>query len=126
VFDAGLAARARGAYVPSRLRTLSPPYLAASAFAGAMIERRTLATIPVDRRVLLIHEFVVAPDAPLVGRPASTLDQPGESRLIALQGLTGFTFTPDGDRPLDSGDRLTVVATRTGVLSVYRLTGSPS
>lgn len=126
VFDADLVARARGAYGPSRLRTFSPPYLAAGAFAGAMIERRTLATIPVGRRVLLIHEFVVAPDAPLVGRPASTLDQPGESRLIALQGLTEFTFTPDGDRPLDPGDRLTVVATRTGVLSVHRLTGSPS
>jgi Trk K+ transport system NAD-binding subunit len=122
MFDADLPDRVHRAHGLSPLRTLSSSYIAVGAFASAMIQRRLVATIPVNRRVLFIYEFVVATDAPLAGRPAGTLDRPGEVRLIAVERHTEITWTPDRDRPLAPDDRLTVVATRTGLGGLVRLT----
>jgi Trk K+ transport system NAD-binding subunit len=126
MFDADLADRRHRVHGLNPLRTLSTSYIAAGAFASAMIQRQLLTTIPINRRLLIICEFVVPPDAPLVGRPTGTLNRPGEVRLIALERLTEITWTPDGDRPFAPGDRLTIVATRTGMRSLYQLTNSPS
>ena len=68
----------------------SVPYLAAPAFAAAMLEHQVLRTIAVGRHVLLIADVRVADQA-------------------------GLDWSPRRDYRLAPGDRLIVLATRKGL-----------
>jgi Trk K+ transport system NAD-binding subunit len=102
----------------------SVPYLAAPAFATAMLEHQVLRTIDVGRHVLLIAEIRVAEQAGLAGRLIRDTEQDGQARVLALQasGAGALDWSPDRGRPLAAGDRLIVLATRRGLgryLSVH-------
>ena len=115
----------------------SVPYLAAPAFATAMLEHQVLRTIDVGRHVLLIAEIKVADQAGLAGSLISDTEQDGQARVLALQA-SGTPLAPGGTTPpnppgaldwspqrgyqLAAGDRLIVLATRRGLgrfLSVH-------
>jgi Trk K+ transport system NAD-binding subunit len=102
----------------------SVPYLAAPAFATAMLEHQVLRTIDVGRHVLLIAEIRVAEQAGLAGSPIRDTEQDGQARVLALQasGVAALDWSPDRARLLAAGDRLIVLATRRGLgryLSVH-------
>ena len=95
----------------------SVPYLAAPAFAAAMLEHQVLRTIPVGRHVLLIADVVVAGQAGLAGSFISDTEQDGQSRVLALQvsGGSGLNWSPHRGYLLAPGDRLIILATRKGL-----------
>jgi Trk K+ transport system NAD-binding subunit len=95
----------------------SVSFLAAPAFAAAMVERQVIGTIPVGRRVLLIAEVPVVEGAGLDGRTIRDIEQRCEVRAIGLRPRTSarLAWRPSGDHRLASRDRLVVVATRSGL-----------
>jgi Trk K+ transport system NAD-binding subunit len=95
----------------------SVPYLAAPAFAAAMLEHQVLRTIAVGRHVLLIADIRVADQAGLAGSPLRDTEDDGQARVLALQvsGSSGLDWSPRRDYLLAAGDRLIVLATRKGL-----------
>jgi Trk K+ transport system NAD-binding subunit len=95
----------------------SVPYLAAPAFAAAMLEHQVLRTIPVGRHVLLIADVKVGDQAGLAGSIIADIEQDGAARILALQvsGSAGLDWSPRRRYLLAAGDRLIVLATRTGL-----------
>jgi Trk K+ transport system NAD-binding subunit len=104
----------------------STSYLAAPAFAAAVLDHQVLRTIDVGRHVLLMAE-VRASAAGLAGRPVATVHQPGTLRVIALRREAGGTgdwatadWSPAPDYRVQAGDRLVVLATRVGLSRILR------
>lgn len=95
----------------------SVSYLAAPAFAAAMVERQVIGTIPVGRRLLLIAEVPVGDGTGLNGMTVRQVEQRCEVRVIGLQRRTEqrLDWQPATDHQLVPRDRLMVVATRTGL-----------
>jgi Trk K+ transport system NAD-binding subunit len=95
----------------------SVPYLAAPAFATAMLEHQVLRTIPVGRHVLLIADIQVADQAGLAGRSIADTEQDGQARVLALAigGRTTLDWSPRRGYLLSAGDRLVILATRRGL-----------
>ncbi len=95
----------------------SVSYLAASAFAVAMLEHQVLRTISVGRHVLVIADVRVALGADIAGRLPADLEQDELARVLAIaeRGTPRFNWSPHRDRPLVPGDRLIVLATRAGL-----------
>jgi Trk K+ transport system NAD-binding subunit len=97
------------------------PYLAAPAFATAMLEHQVLRTIPVGRHVLLIADIQVADQAGLAGRSIADTEQDGQARVLALAigagsgGRTTLDWSPRRGYLLSAGDRLVILATRRGL-----------
>jgi Trk K+ transport system NAD-binding subunit len=98
----------------------SVPYLAAPAFAAAMLEHQVLRTIPVGRHVLLIADVPVGAGADLAGRRVDDVHDGSAVRLIALRrrGEAGVDWSPRPGDELRPQDRLVVVATRAGLSRV--------
>jgi Trk K+ transport system NAD-binding subunit len=100
----------------------SVPYLAAPAFATAMLEHQVLRTIAVGRHVLLIADIRVGPG--LADALIRDTEQDGQARVLALQpgGSAALDWSPDRGYLLTADDRLIVLATRSGLgrfLSVH-------
>jgi Trk K+ transport system NAD-binding subunit len=95
----------------------SVPYLAAPAFAAAMLEHQVLRTIDVGRHVLLIADIRVADQAGLAGSSISGTEQDGQARVLALQasGAAALDWSPHRGYLLAAGDRLVILATRRGL-----------
>jgi len=74
----------------------SVPYLAAPAFATAMLEHQVLRTIAVGRHVLLIAGIRVADQAGLAGSSIRDTEQDGQARVLALQASGVAALTPGG------------------------------
>jgi Trk K+ transport system NAD-binding subunit len=115
LFDDDLAARVHRNFRIPVSRSVS--FLAAPAFAAAMMERQVIGTIPVGRKVMLIADVPIAHGSELEGRPLSSANQPGESRVLAVgrRGGQHFDWEPQHGYMLVRGDRLIVLATRTGI-----------
>jgi Trk K+ transport system NAD-binding subunit len=98
----------------------SVPYLAAPAFAAAMLEHQVLRTIPVGRHVLLIADVPVVAGAELSGRRVNDVHDGDDVRLIALRrrGGPGVDWSPRPGDVLGPQDRLVVVGTRAGLSRV--------
>jgi len=98
----------------------SVPYLAAPAFAAAMLEHQVLRTIPVGRHVLLIADVPVGAGAELAGRRVDDVHDGSDVRLIALRrrGGAGVDWSPQPGEELRPQDRLVLVATRAGLSRV--------
>jgi hypothetical protein len=92
-------------------------FLAAPAFAAAMVERQVIGTIPVGRRVLLIAEVPVGDGTGLNRLTVHEVEQRFEVRVIGLQRRTEqrLDWQPSADHQLVPRDRLMVVATRSGL-----------
>lgn len=118
LFDDDLAEQVQRHFGIAISRSVS--FLAAPAFAAAMMQRQVLATIPVGRQVLLLAEIPVRAGCELAGLTAPAVHIPRQVRLIALQRHASDTLDlpPPPAHPLASGDRLFVVATRTGLATV--------
>jgi Trk K+ transport system NAD-binding subunit len=93
----------------------SVPYLAAPAFAAAMLEHQVLRTIAVGRHVLLIADIRV--EDGLAGSSIADTERDGQSRVLAVQagGAPRLDWSPRRGYRLSSGDRLIVLATRKGL-----------
>ncbi|MFE9663851.1 NAD-binding protein [Streptomyces sp. NPDC005955] len=101
----------RAAHPRALTRSRSVSYLAAPAFAGAMMGRQILGAVPVERKVLLIAAVTVAGLAPLEGRTLTETFRPGSWRVLALDTSTGGPEQrpdgrerPEGVAPHRSGD----------------------
>jgi Trk K+ transport system NAD-binding subunit len=110
----------------------SVAYLAAPAFAAAMLDHQVLRTVAVGRHVLLVAELLIEPGSELAGAPVRSAEREGQVRVLAVQpsspsmyggsaasasgsGTPGTDWAPDHERPLQPGDRVLVIATRAGL-----------
>jgi Trk K+ transport system NAD-binding subunit len=125
LFDAEFADRVNRAFGIDISRSVS--YLAAPAFAAAMIGRQVLATIPVRRHVLLIAELPVGANSPLELQPVSAINRTHEVRLLAIRSGDGqVLWRPSGGRPIRGSDTLVVVTTRRGLTRLLEDTATPA
>lgn len=114
LFDGDLAARVQEHF---GIMSRSVPYLAAPKFAAALMDRQVTNTIPVGRRQLVIAEIPVNDGADLDGEVIKRVHEPGQCVIIALRGGDNgpWEWNPDGDRRLAPGERIMLLATRTGL-----------
>ncbi|HUN31456.1 MAG TPA: NAD-binding protein [Trebonia sp.] len=129
LFDDDLARRVQQTLGNIVSRSVS--YMAAPAFAVAMLEHSVLRTIAVGRHVLLIADVRVEDSADLIGKRLVEMEDDGLARILALQaqGAQRPDWQPQRDYELATGDRVIVVATRAGLsrfLSGNRSSLSPS
>ncbi|MER6910557.1 NAD-binding protein [Streptomyces sp. NPDC000594] len=139
----------RAAHPDALTRSRSVTHLAAPAFAGAMMGRRILGAIPVERRVLLFALVEVAGHPRLEGRTVAQSFRPGAWRVIALDAAdTSAPAGPGGRRPgpatasdgspgaglvwelspghvLRAGERVVVAATRQGLAGLLGDSAGP-
>ncbi|MEV7262336.1 NAD-binding protein [Micromonospora aurantiaca] len=121
LFDGDFAERIQQAFGIGISRSVS--YLAAPAFAAALLDRAVVATIPVDRHALLVTEVPVVAGSPLDGSPLSAVARPGEVRLLAhTRPSQKADWSADPRMVIQAGDRLTVVARRAGLTALLRET----
>jgi Trk K+ transport system NAD-binding subunit len=115
LYDDDLAERVQKMIGNTVSRSVS--YLAAPAFAAAMLEHQVLRTIPVGRHVLLIAEVHVEAGPGLAGQPVREAERPGETHVLAVRRrATGlFDWSVDRNYELKPQDRLLVLATRAGL-----------
>jgi Trk K+ transport system NAD-binding subunit len=120
LFDADLAGRARRA-LDLRLSS-SVSYVAAPAFAEALMDREVIGTISVARRVLLIAQVGVAPGSRLEGSTVDGLDEPGGVKVLAVgaMGEPRPLWNPPPGRVIRQRDQLTAVCTRDGLTRLLR------
>jgi Trk K+ transport system NAD-binding subunit len=129
LYDDDLAERVQQNIGNALSRSVS--YLAAPAFAAAMLEHQVLRTIPVGRHVLLIAEVPVAAGSELAGQRLADVHDTDAMRLIAIRrhgtaaadgnvraGGTGVDWSPLPDYLIAPQDRLFVLATRAGLSRV--------
>jgi Trk K+ transport system NAD-binding subunit len=133
LFDEGFAKTVykalREAHPHSRTRSRSVSYLAAPAFAAAMMGRRVLAAIPARREILLLAEVTVAEGDELAGSTVTESFQPGDWRVVALRPAgrgQHFDWSPAPTRLLRAEDRVIVVATRAGLGRLLRRAEAPA
>jgi Trk K+ transport system NAD-binding subunit len=95
----------------------SVAYLAAPAFAAALLDHQVLRTVAVGRHVLLIAELLIEAGAKLSGRPLSDAERDGQARVLAIQpkGSTETDWAPGLTRVLSPGDRALIIGTRAGL-----------
>ena len=126
LFDGDFAQRVQKAFNLGTSRSVS--YLAAPAFAAAMLDRQVIATIPVDRHVLLVAEVVVLAGGRLVGGELRSVDRPHGIRVIGLTpaGSATLSWQPSPGHRLRPGDRVTVVARRAGLRWLVEQAGPPA
>lgn len=99
--------------------------LVAPAIAAAVANRRSQATVPAGRRVLLLTEVTVERDSVAVGRRLGELDEPGGLRVLARTDGTEWDWTPTFERTLRAGTRLAVAGTRSGLARLLLVTRAP-
>jgi Trk K+ transport system NAD-binding subunit len=118
LYDDDLAERVQENVGNTISRSVS--YLAAPAFAAAMLEHQVLRTIPVGRHVLLIADAAVGEGGELAGRRVDDVHDGDDVRLIALRRRGGaeVDWSPRAGDELRAGDGLIVLATRAGLSRV--------
>jgi Trk K+ transport system NAD-binding subunit len=117
--DDDLAGRVQRTIASTVSRSTS--YLAAPAFAAAVLDHQVLRTIAVGRHVLLLAD-VPADDGGLAGRQFASVHQPGLLRVIALRraDTTGVDWSPVPDYVIGARDSVLVLATRAGLSGLLR------
>jgi Trk K+ transport system NAD-binding subunit len=139
----------RAAHPEALTRSRSVSTLAAPAFAGAMMGRRVLGAIPVERRVLVFAALDVAGQPHMEGRTIAETFRPGVWRVLAVDStdpgdrLPDLAATPSHDGTEHHGgllwdphpgyvlhpqDRVVLAATRQGLAELLgrRLPDHPS
>jgi len=115
LFDDDFATQVYRTFTNAASRSVS--YLAAPAFAAALMGREVLGTLSVYRHVVLIAEFVAEEESELVGRTLHEIEIPGEVRVIAVRSpkAADYLWRPDHGRHIAAGDRYVILATRAGL-----------
>ncbi|PYC77739.1 hypothetical protein C7C46_17950 [Streptomyces tateyamensis] len=97
----------------------SVSYLAAPAFAAALMGREVLGTLSVQRHVLLIAELTATQGSALVGMSRNSIEELGGVRVLAVREnrpVSSYHWNyADRSRGLRTGDRVVVAATRSGL-----------
>ncbi|MDH6707669.1 Trk K+ transport system NAD-binding subunit [Kitasatospora sp. MAA19] len=99
----------------------SVSYLAAPAFAAALMGREVRGMLSVFRHVLLIAELTVEDGSGLIGMNRHDLEDPGGVRVIAVRFARSAQLQwnfPDRTRRLTPGDQIVVAATRSGLARI--------
>jgi len=122
LFDGDFADRVERAFRIDVSRSVS--YLAAPAFAAAMLQRDVIGAIPVNRRVLLIADLPVCAGSAAVGARVATLNATDGVRVIAVTHNGSTTWSPGPDLPVRVDDRLILVTTRDGLGRVVAATSA--
>jgi len=124
LYDDDLAARIQDTIANTVSRSTS--YLAAPAFAAAVLDQKVLRTIAVGRHVLLLAD-VTAEESGLIGRQLASVHQPGLLRVIALRPLAidDVDWSPAPDYVICAGDGVLVLATRAGLSGLLRRDDPP-
>ncbi|GAA1236422.1 NAD-binding protein [Kitasatospora nipponensis] len=107
----------------------SVSYLAAPAFAAALMGREVLGTLSVFRHVLLVAELTAEEGTAPAGMSRADIEALGGIRVLALRRAGGGAYdwhNADRGRPLVAGDRVAVVATRIGLARLNTATPEPS
>jgi Trk K+ transport system NAD-binding subunit len=120
LYDDDLAARVQATIGNTVSRSTS--YLAAPAFAAAVLDHQVLRTIAVGRHVLLLAEVAAGDDTVLAGQHLAAVHQPGRLRVIAVrrQGSASVDWSPAADYVIRGGDGVVVLATRAGLSGILR------
>jgi Trk K+ transport system NAD-binding subunit len=126
LYDDDLAARVQATIGKTVSRSTS--YLAAPAFAAAVLDHQVLRTIAVGRHVLLLAEVAADDGSGLAGQQVAAVHQPGLLRVIALRrpGSDAEDWSPAPDYVICDGDRVVVLATRAGLSAILRPDGPAS
>jgi Trk K+ transport system NAD-binding subunit len=126
LFDGDLADRIREKFDIGVSHSVS--YLAAPAFAAALLDREVIATIPVERHVLLVAEVPVSEGSPLVGRTFGSVSRPGSVRVIARRrsGADAPDYSARRTDVVAAGDRITVVTRKDELSSLLTQASAPS
>lgn len=122
LFDGDFADRVERAFRIDVSRSVS--YLAAPAFAAAMLQRDVIGAIPVNRRVLLIADLPVCAGSAAAGSPVGGVSALDGVRVIAITHNGSTTWSPRPDLPVHVDDRLIIVATRDGLGRVVAATSA--
>jgi Trk K+ transport system NAD-binding subunit len=119
LYDDDLAARVQDIVTSTVSRSTS--YLAAPAFAAAVLDQKVLRMIAVGRHVLLLAD-VTAGEGGLIGRHLAAVHQPGLLRVIALRraDMDDADWSPAPDYVIRAGDSVLVLATRAGLSGLLR------
>jgi Trk K+ transport system NAD-binding subunit len=125
LFDDDFANRVQDAFNINISRSVSR--LCAPAFAAALLERDVLATLPVDRHVLLVAAVKVLPGSELDGVPLGRADRAQSARVISMSaaGSDWVDWAPDPRRVLAAGDEVVVVARRAGLRALLAQASPP-
>lgn len=125
LFDGDLAGRVRKTLDLGLSSSVS--YVAAPAFAEALMDREVIGTISVERRVLLLAQVIIGAGSRLDGSTVDAADEPGAARVIALTepGEPRPLWKPAANRTLQARDQLTVVCTRDGLSRLLRQATGP-
>ena len=96
--------------------------------AAAALGRRSEVIFPIGRRVLLFTELTAQPGSSAVGQSVTRLAEAGASRVLAWAPSGGPWNWQGTDHQIRPGDRVAVVATRSGLAHLLRITkgGAPS
>ncbi len=126
LFDDEFADRVQRAFSINISRSVS--YLAAPAFAAAMLGREVVGMIPVRRHVLLLAELSIGADSPLEHKSVATVNRVHEARLLAVRTGDGgkVLWRPSDGRPLRRTDTIVVIATRAGLSQLLVDTATPA
>lgn len=100
----------------------STSYLAAPAFAAAVLDHQVLRTIAVGRHVLLLAEVLASSVGGLAGHPVAAVHRQGTLRVIALWRADSpvADWRPEPGYEVREADRLVVLATRAGLSGLLR------
>ncbi|MDG4768315.1 NAD-binding protein [Solwaraspora sp. WMMD406] len=125
LFDGDFAHRLQRVFNIGVSRSVS--YLAAPAFAAALMDREVIATIPVNRHVLLVAEVIVAAGSALDGRTLAAVGVNPGVRVVAFAqfGEPGPIWLPPDGYRLRARDRVTVVARRSGLSWLLKQASDP-
>ncbi len=115
LFDDDFATQVYRSFTNAASRSVS--YLAAPAFAAALMGREVLGTLSVYRHVVLIAEFVADEASDLVGRRLRDIEIPSEVRVIAVRSPNArdYLWRPDHGRRIGAGDKYVLLTTRSGL-----------
>jgi Trk K+ transport system NAD-binding subunit len=124
LLDDDLARRVQQTISNTISRSVS--YLAAPVFAAAVLDHQVLRTIAVGRHVLVIADVLVTEGAELDARPVDDVHERGMLRVIGARrrGAQAVDWSPRPDYQLTAGDRIFVLATRTGLSTILRRAGA--
>jgi Trk K+ transport system NAD-binding subunit len=120
LFDSDLASRARKTLDLALSSSVS--YVAAPAFAEALMDREVIGTISVGRRVLLLAQVSVGLGSRLDGSTVEEADEAGSIKVIAVSelGEPRPLWNPPAARRIQPRDQVTAVCTRDGLTRLLR------
>lgn len=115
LFDDDFATQVYRTFTNAASRSVS--YLAAPAFAAALMGREVLGTLSVYRHVVLVAQFVADEESGVIGRALREIEIPGELRVIAVRSKSAhdYQWRPDPSHRLVVGETYVLLATRAGL-----------